>query len=182
MIILKCEKIKTKTSENIKKYEKIDNHGPLKCPYCEATHLVKWGKYKRNAYFINEIDKKIDWIMLDVQRYMCKDCGSTHGVLPEGLIPYKQFSIEIIIEVLSNSNKMCINQIINNLSFETIKKWQKQFKKFLPYLITMYKTLDKAKIFLKIKKDIIKFYEEFYYMYGKIFMQIKLLCLNLCHL
>lgn len=183
MIISKSGKIKRNIKKSIENYEDLINYGPLRCPKCESSQLIRWGKYERTAIYIEE--KSIEEKRLTIQRYRCKSCGKTHGILPEGLIPYKQFGTDIIIEVLSNPYSKDIESIINitdYISYETVKRWQKQFKLFEPYLITMFKTSNKTDIFRKIKENIIEFYEEYYKRNHKCFMQIKILFLNMCPL
>lgn len=180
MIILKSEKSNKNIKNIIKKYEKKINYGYLRCPKCQSSQLIRWGTYERTAIYIGE--SQVEEKRLTIQRYRCKSCGKTHGILPEGLIPYKQFATDIITEVLLNPYSKNINDITNYISYETIKRWQKQYKMFHPYLVTMFKTRNKNEILKKIKENIIEFYESYYKQNHKCFMQIKILFLNMCPL
>lgn len=180
MIILKSKKINKKIKENIETYEKLTNYGYLTCPNCYSSLLIRWGTYERMAICID--DNKIEEKLISIQRYRCKSCGKTHGILPEGLIPYKQFATDIITEVLLNPYSKNIDDIANYINYDTIKRWQKQYKNFHPYLSTMFKTRSRNEILKQIKENIIDFYRQYYRQNHRCFMQIKLLFLNMCPL
>lgn len=187
MILLKLTKYNTYKENNIKNfikdYKSRTNYGILICPACGSCKLIRWGCYERNIIYIDNncfVEEK-----LKIQRVYCKSCKTTHSLLPEGIIPYKQFSLDSIIEVLSNPYSNDINDAINTsylICFETIKRWQKQFKMFFPYLVTMFKTRVKKDILKNIKANILNFFESFYKINHRCFLQIKLLPLNMCPL
>lgn len=82
------------------------------CEKCGATgNFKKHGWYKR--YLVN-IDgtKKIK-----IWRYRCVSCGTTHAIIPENVIPYKQYSLRFVILIflmwsnLNNRNKYVYDNI-----------------------------------------------------------------------
>lgn len=175
MIILKSNKIKTNFKEELKKYQYALNYGFLQCPYCNSSELIRWGNYSRNIYYINGSNIEFDTIL--IQRVKCKNCNHTHALLPEYIIPYKQYLLDVIIFALSDDN------IIYNFSFSdnTILKWYKQFNSFLPYLKTMFFNISKSLILNKLKHDIFKCYDTFFMLNNKILMMIHPGVVNLSY-
>ena len=182
MILLDSLKVNNKffNSENVKdsveSYQPICNFGDIKCPNCHSSALIRWGTYDRNVYYIN--NHSIKHIILTVQRFRCNDCGKTHGILPVGLIPYKQYATDIIVLSLLDPD----SPIIQYISLDTIHSWYKQFKYFYSYLSIMFNIRDKLTILFNISKKILSFYKNYFHKFHICFMQIKFLHLNLCTL
>lgn len=71
----------------------------LECSFCHRKGTcIRYGFYGRGYLLTNE-DLK-DGRTINIQRVKCKDCGCTHGLLPEEIIPYAQYSLPFIILVL----------------------------------------------------------------------------------
>lgn len=159
MIVLNSKKIKNffkKSGQNVKKniiyfkellqeYLEIKNFGLLECPHCHSNALIKWGHYVRNIIFLGFDGITLESCLLSVQRVKCKSCGKTHAVFPYGIIPYKQFTDEVISTVLSE----LINNSIDNVSAEylidvsTINSWKHQFRKnHLPNIVSLIGSRD----------------------------------------
>lgn len=167
MIILKSNKINRKIKILLEEYKNILNYKTMRCPCCASNNLIRWGKYRRNVYYIN--NNCIEFDVIDIQRFKCKECNHTHALLPEYIIPYKQFLLDVIINAVSGDSK-----IDNyNISYDTIVKWNKQFNIFLPYLKTMFSNDSKINILYKLKNNFFKYYEQFYDINKKILMMIK---------
>lgn len=181
MIILNSLKIKSNIgnkSQNceffLKEYENILNFGYLSCPYCHSSQYIRYGFYERNVLFIqnNSLCSKV----LKIQRIQCKNCKKTHGLLPDGLVPYKQYNLSIII----NSIILWITERKSFLKIEIdqIKQWVKSYrKKFQGMLRT---TFPKLTIFQSLSK--IKDHEEtrknFVIQNHIMFLQEKFLWIN----
>lgn len=182
MIILNLKKINTKLKNSLKKYLNNDNYGLLECPHCHSNNLIMWGHYNRNVIFFNDDGITIESCLLSVQRVKCKSCGRTHALLPFGIIPYKQFSDEIISKILYELLTTTIDKVSSKYLIDTsiIKKWVFQFKKYhLPNVSTLiheHNFRDILKIFL------INISNKFNYIIINLncFMQIKKGILGLC--
>ena len=143
-------------------FEKKLNLPYLECPNCKSSKVIKWGFYVRNINYIN--NNKYEYKIIKIQRIKCKECGSTHALLPIFIVPYKINSIEIIVNSLNNK------EINLNISVDTINHWNKIFNKYIPYLKTMLNNISKKEILIKLKENIIDYINEFYYKYKKILM------------
>ena len=70
-----------------------------RCPYCNAScSLVKNGHYFRHCIMF--ISNTLFDTPFEVQRVKCKECGKTHALLPDCVIPYYSYSYGFIICVL----------------------------------------------------------------------------------
>lgn len=158
------------------------NFGYLECPNCHSHNLIKWGYYERNVIFFSDDRTTIESNILKIQRVMCNGCGKTHALLPFGIIPYKQFTDEVISKILyeltnntleNTSNKYLIDQSI-------IKRWCYQYNQFhsskVNTLIKHHNSKNSLKRFLDIFINKLNYINN----YNLCFMQIKLGCLGLC--
>lgn len=181
MIILKSEKINPQFEEIIKNYENRTNYGLLICPYCKSTNNIRWGTYERNAIYLNG-NSILEAKILKVQRIKCKSCNKTHALLPFGIIPYKQFTDQIISKVLFMTLNNSIDNISNKYKIEPsiIKKWLCQFKKYhlskVSIITGKHNIIDMLNIFLS--SDGYK--QKYIVNFNNVFMQIKLGILSLC--
>lgn len=68
------------------------------CPKCNSKALAWHDSYDRNlvAYECGEVET--NWVAIRVAE--CQACYSTHAILPEVLVPYKQYGILFILYVL----------------------------------------------------------------------------------
>jgi len=82
---------------------------------------------KRAAYHcsyvrgIKETGEKID-----INRLICYECRKTMAVLPDFLLPYKQFSANEIEAVIIDSETTEIYDIDSNASVYTVRRWLKE--------------------------------------------------------
>lgn len=188
MIILNLNKINRKIEKNkfsvkkiLNEYTKINNFGLLECPCCNSTNIIRWGFYERNVYFFH--NNNVTSSILKIQRVKCKSCGKTHALLPFGIIPYKQFSDEVITKIIYlslNNNNIDTMSSLFLIDINTINKWIIQFKFIcLSRISTLLKSHNN-------KNSIIEFLNSCYYKikyiydYNACFMQIKLGSLGLC--
>ena len=99
MIIIKLSsKIKHITKN---KYEKIIqslNFNELSCPKCNSKGLRAHASYSRYVDIFKRSHK------VTIQRLRCPECGSTHAVLVEDMIPYSIASYNLIVEVIADKD------------------------------------------------------------------------------
>ena len=182
MIILYSKKINTNFKERMQLYLNIINFCNLECPICHSHDLIKWGYYERNVLFFSNDGTTIEGSILKIQRIRCKSCGKTHALLPFGIIPYKQFTDEVISKILFELTHNSLENISNiyQIDQSILKKWYYQ-----------YNQIHKSKVNTLMihhnnKESLINFLNHFInklnYInnYNLCFMQIKLGCLGLC--
>lgn len=113
--------------------------------------------------------------LLSVQRVKCNSCGKTHALLPFGIIPYKQFSDEIISKILYELLTTTIDKVSSKYLIDSsiIKNWIFQFKKYhLPNVSTLIQEHNLKNI---LKKFLTNISNKLKYIIINIncFMQIK---------
>ena len=96
MIIIKLSsKIKHITENQYKKIIRSLNFDELSCPKCNSRGLRAHASYSRYVDFFKRSHK------ITIQRLRCPECGSTHAVLIEDMIPYSIASYDLIVDVLA---------------------------------------------------------------------------------
>ena len=96
MIIIKLSsKIKHITKNQYEKIIQSLNFNELSCPRCNSKGLRAHASYSRHVDFFKRSHK------ITIQRLRCPECGSTHAVLIEDMIPYSIASYNLIIEVIA---------------------------------------------------------------------------------
>ena len=118
MLIVNSKKINSFFKENLDIYTKLSNYGHLECPNCHSSDLIKYGSYTRNVIYISDDNLKIESCILKVQRVKCKSCGKTHTLLPQGIIPYKQFSSNLVTYLLNGIVKGNTKKLIETLPID----------------------------------------------------------------
>ena len=69
------------------------------CPVCHtAGHCIPFSTYRRNL--IDLFQGKILIHTILISRCKCQNCGHTHSVLPDCIIPYGQYSLLFILKIL----------------------------------------------------------------------------------
>ena len=69
------------------------------CPTCGCKGCCSpYGHYSR--YLVDFRDGSPHYMQLRITRVMC-DCGSTHAILPDPIVPYLQYSLFYILIVLA---------------------------------------------------------------------------------
>lgn len=182
MIILYFKKSNTNFKKQIQIYLNTVNFGHLECPNCHSHDLIRWGSYERNVIFFSNFNKSLESNILKIHRVRCKSCGKTHALLPFGIIPYKQFTDEVISKILYELTNNTLENISNKyqIDYSLIKKWCYQYNKFHKSKVNTLTNYHNSKM------SLIKFLNDFSnklnYInhYNLSFMQIKLGCLGLC--
>lgn len=165
MIILNDEKGNNIFEKTLKKYENMVNNPYMECPHCGSSRLINWGSYTRNVCFLNS--NVLKYNKIKIQRVRCKECGHTHALLPSFIVPYKRSLLDVILNSLLNK------EITLTINYDTIDKWNKQFNKYLPYLKTMFKNINKDLIIERFLQDIRNYYSLFFKRFKKILMMIR---------
>ncbi len=173
MIILNSQKSKIKlkkTVDSINNYKNIVNFGYIKCT-CGSSNIIRWGFYYRNVkYSLNNI---LFHEIICIQRIKCNDCNCTRALLPEGIVPYKIHSIDVILLSLLDSNTFI------DISIDTINKWNYEFNKyFFSYLCTMFIDKNKFNIISKFLSDVLHFFKLFFDYNSFILMLMRVSKIN----
>jgi len=72
----------------------------LDCPSCCAPRSLKrHGKYER--YLLVSEQGQLTWLQTPIIRIRCRSCGSTHALLPADVVAYCQYSLPVLIILLS---------------------------------------------------------------------------------
>jgi len=100
------------------------------CPCCGATGLCrKHGSYTRNA--IDYRKGKRRECKVKVIRVICKNCGHTHAILSNFLVPYLQYCLAFIMRVLTSyfARRLTVEQICRKYGIvpSLLYAWKKQF-------------------------------------------------------
>lgn len=172
MVILNIEKVNS-IEEMISKYEDILNIQKFKCPNCNCSEFNYYGYYIRNVVSINEEGNILEY-KIKLKKIKCKNCGMIHAIIPNFLIPYRQYCLKTINKVLEDkiekefSNKDIIEKY--NISRQLLKKWIDVFSCFKNKLSTLY---GKSKnIFKNINDD--KIINSFYCEFNEIYLLKRL--------
>ena len=178
MIILNVTKSNTNFKKIAEIYSKILNFNDLECPHCHSHEIELWSFYERNVIYFENEDIKIE--KMKIRRCRCKSCKKTHALLPNGIIPYKQITMELIIAILINIINFSFEKTASKFSIpiNMVKKYWSQFTKYhFPLLATFTKT----KIYLKsilIFRDSLQKQLDYIINNNCCFMQIKLGCIG----
>lgn len=162
MILINLNSVNT-FSEKISFYNNFINFNFI-CPCCNSNHFIFYGSYSRNFSYL-ENDKIID-SSIDIQRVFCKNCKSTHALIPDFLIPYKIYDANTILTLIINSADSTLISLDNkfNIYRQLILKWKKQFNLYLNKLFSLYSINEHKLLFVLLKNDnniFYKFYIEF---------------------
>lgn len=99
----------------------------VQCTCGKKGCLIRYGHYQRHVKYLSEL------LPLVVQRVRCKECGTSHALLPSVLVPYSQIPLEDQQEILgcvvagtSPDSVMDKNYLIDE---NNVKHIIRQFKK-----------------------------------------------------
>lgn len=105
----------------------------IECTCGKKGCLIRYGHYKRSVKF------RSVWILLSVQRVLCKHCGVSHALIPSLLVPYSQATLHDQQQILDCLDKgrgfgevMESNILIdeNNIKY-IIRQFKKHWKQRL---------------------------------------------------
>jgi len=105
--------------ENFLRYlEELD----LTCPYC-SCRVNFHGTYERRI----RIEEIVEW--LTIQRVICKECRSTHAIIPDFIRPYKHYSAcdsEAALRDIEDG--IPFEQVETSASTSTLRRWAAEFQ------------------------------------------------------
>ena len=84
----------------------------MKCPFC---HHV--GFYV-NSYYERSVDNGEDSFRLLVKQIICPVCKKTHAILPDSIIPYSKYTIDVVHAIVTGDRPV---QIFQNIPRDTIR-------------------------------------------------------------
>ena len=89
--------------------------------------LIRYGHYSRYVKLAS------DFLLLSVQRVWCKECGTSHALLPSLLVPYSQITLEdqqaVLLCVESEDSPAPVMERNNLIDENNIKYIIRQFRK-----------------------------------------------------
>ena len=119
--------------EYLERYQDLAAALRISCPNHPNQTMVKHARYTRG---IKETGEKIS-----IQRLICRECNSTVSLLPDFLLPYKQYSANEIESVIIDSETTGIYEIDTPASVYTVRRWIKEMSGQITAWISMLKTL-----------------------------------------
>lgn len=102
-----------------------------RCPFCNAKgHCRVYAFYERNI--IDYSDEHVVYDTIKVKRVLCS-CKHTHAILPDFIVPYRQYSLPFILYVLMLylSHSMTLEKIQDTLGIapQLLSRWLKIYGK-----------------------------------------------------
>ena len=94
--------------------------------------------YSRNIIF--KIENLLIKVNISVQRLICNNCGSTHSILPSFCVPFKQYSKQAILEIVSQADKTSSQVVADKLNIESkqVRRLIKLFYSFKNDILLLY--------------------------------------------
>lgn len=87
------------------------------CPKCGKKHLSPiQSSYQRNMIF--KVSNLLIHLKIPIFRMKCSNCGSTHAVLPNFCVPFKQYSKQAILEIVIEADNSTTEAVANKLEIE----------------------------------------------------------------
>ena len=129
MILLKSDRVKNTNHLTQEIYDALIELvilSALKCP-CGHVGFHGHGTYVRCV--------KLSAIVLHliVKRVRCPECGKTHALIPDCLIPWSQIPLETTVFLVRAGSTEEINQIMDeqkNITFEDVHNVRLRFRKY----------------------------------------------------
>lgn len=120
-------------NDYIEKSIKLLSELTIYCPEHNTVEMAAHGSYERG---IKETGEKIR-----IYRFICYECGATVAVLPDFLLPYKQYSANEIEAVLIDAESTKVYDIETQASVYTVRRWIKEMGPLIIRWISMLKAL-----------------------------------------
>lgn len=112
-----------------KKYDELIgslDFSTYKCKLCGNVGFETHAYYDRGVIVEHSF-------RLVVKRIRCPNCGKTHALLPQSLVPYSQIPLETTVEIIKLKTEKDIRQYLDSVTYlaeEVIRMVQKKYKKF----------------------------------------------------
>lgn len=98
IIIQSNKKIKSFNQFIYDKLIRNINFNTIQCPDCHSHHWIFHAYYNRHVDFFNRD------IVIRILRVQCSECGVTHAILIQGMIPYSITDFSIICSPIDDSH------------------------------------------------------------------------------
>ena len=115
---------------NAKIYGEITANLPLYQLHCSCGHA---GCLVRHGYYRRRLKTRHDTIVLHILRVKCKECGRTHAILPELVVPYSQIPADLqqymLLYPLGSPELEALMQENNDISESNILAVRSRYRK-----------------------------------------------------
>lgn len=114
----------------------------LVCPKCGATgSMQSHSSYERNLLVLS--DFKIFPVSIRIHRVICSKCHSTHALLPDFIVPFKQYSSQSIIDIAIFAFRNSIEKaaIKFDISTRQVYRFVKLLNLMLNYVVSFLLSL-----------------------------------------
>jgi len=91
----------------------------------------------QHGHYMRRIKEKEEEIK--IYRYICPKCGKTTAILPDFLLPYKQYSVNEIELVIVGAETTRVSDINTEASESTVYRWIKEMNKKMDEWISLLK-------------------------------------------
>lgn len=171
MIYYEVKNVNNKNTENlIKVYENMLNFPGIKCPNCQKSDFKYYKGYERNV-----IENGKEY-RIELKKVKCNHCNKRHVIVPDFLVPYKQYSRKTINKTIEKRviGKETVNQIKKEtgVSRQLQLIWKKQFMKIKSKVETTLTVFAIQEILKKIRKEH-RFIKKYYQKNGEIYLMKK---------
>lgn len=100
------------------------------CPYCGASHTcLSHASYDRNL--IDFISGRPVYHTVCICRVICKNCGHTHAILPDLIIPYSTYGLLFILRAIAEylTGRYTVGQLCSrfDISHSMLYRWYSLF-------------------------------------------------------
>lgn len=137
MLLVKCEGVKNADQLSQDLYNALVDFiifSSLQCP-CGHVGFHSHGTYDRSVKLLTIV------LCLTIRRVRCPECGKTHALIPDCLIPWSQIPLSITILLVRAENTEEINRILDeqeNLTVEDAHNVRVRFRKYWKERMTAY--------------------------------------------
>ena len=140
----KCNTNDAVTDEEFKEF---------KCPECHAHDIEYYSTYGRWALTLESDGPgrlKLQATWITIYRGKCDSCGKTHAILPGDIIPYKQYTLDTVVTILTYvlSDKLtvaCVEKLLgipHQVIYGILKQWSAMLIKVALLLRDTFKLYD----------------------------------------
>lgn len=112
----------------------------IRCPYCKQVGFIVHGYYRRRLKRDFSANHETD-NFLTIMRVACSECGRTHAVLPDFIVPYSQLSLPDTISIIETDSPTEENKLLDDrfwIHLEDIRNTKRKFKQFWKQRLLSY--------------------------------------------
>lgn len=141
MISIKSDSVNLNITQTL--YDKLTDAiqlAMIRCPRCNQVGFTVHGYYRRRVkrdYLANhETDN-----FLTVMRVACSECGRTHAILPDFIVPYSQLSLPDTIAIIETMSSDEENKLLDDhfwIHLEDIRNTKRKFKQYWKQRLLSY--------------------------------------------